>query len=244
MTMKISILQWNVWFKESADNILRELERWDADIVCLQELTTHSAANPHRDIPSEIAALGYYPYFVQALHNDDTDMGNGIFSKFPLAGSRHMYVQHEDPKSADYSHENRLYLEAEIDVNNVPLTIGTVHLSYSQEFLSSEAKDTETNELLLAIQGNRTNFLLTGDLNALPGSYTVSKLGKLLTPVGPPYNEATWTTKPFSYNGFEAKTLEWRLDYVFTTPDVQIADSRILQTDSSDHLPILTTVNF
>lgn len=241
--MQLSVLQWNVWFKESADNIIRELTRLDADVVCLQELTTHSAANPHCDIPSEITALGYHPYFVQTLHSDETDMGNGIFSKHPFTSTKHVYVQHEDPNSNDYSRENRIYLEAELTLPKAILKIGTVHLSYSQEFLSSAAKDVETNELLKAIRSNQSNFVLTGDLNALPGSYTVNELGKALTPAGPPYNEATWTTKPFSYNGFEAKTLEWRLDYVFATSDIQVADSHIVQTDVSDHLPILTTVD-
>ena len=221
---------------------MRELESFDADIVCLQELTTHSAANPRRDIPAEIAALGYHKYYVQSLHNAETDMGNGIFSRLPIAGSRSVYVQHEDPAVQDYSRENRIYLETVLSMGQARLTIGTVHLSYAQEFHDTAGKERETNRLLEAIKGNRSRFVLTGDLNSPPGSYTVSALDKLLRPAGPRYGEATWTTKPFSYNGFEANTLSWRLDYAFTSPDIKVLDSRIMPTEASDHLPILTTL--
>lgn len=240
--MKLSVLQWNVWYKESADNILQELKRLEADIVCLQELTTNSAASPRRDIPAEIAALGYNPYFVHSLHDDEVDMGNGIFSKLPISNARHVFVQHETPDSEDYSHENRIYLEVTVKTETGLFAIGTVHLSYTEEFLSTTEKDQETDRLIAAIEPNKERFVLTGDFNALPGSYTINALGKKLTSAGPGYDESTWTTKPFSYNGFEANKLEYRLDYVFTTPDIGVSDSRIIQTAASDHLPILTTI--
>ena len=243
--MKLSVLQWNVWFKEKADNVVRFVRETDADIVCLQELTRDSADNPGRDIVAEIEALGYHSAYEATLIRYGTGtitMGDGIFSKFPLTDKRHVYVQREDPSSHHYSKENRLYVEATLSVGNSTLTVGTVHLSYVSEFFVDAEKKKEVDKLLAAVRGNTERFILSGDLNSNPDTYTIERLEKILKPAGPDYAQATWTTKPFSYDGFEASTLDWRLDYVFTTPDVKVLESKIIQTDVSDHLPILATI--
>lgn len=37
--MKLSVLQWNVWYKEDIRNIAKFLREHPADVICLQELT-------------------------------------------------------------------------------------------------------------------------------------------------------------------------------------------------------------
>ena len=67
----------------------------------------------------------------------------------------------------------------------------------------------------------------------------MQEIQKYLKNAGPDPSEKTWTTKPFSYKGFEASTLDWRLDYCFVTPDLQITSAEVVKTSYSDHLPIL-----
>jgi len=43
--MKIKLLQWNILYKENIDNIISELKRIDADIVCVQELWFEKGSN-------------------------------------------------------------------------------------------------------------------------------------------------------------------------------------------------------
>lgn len=112
-------------------------------------------------------------------------------------------------------------------------------MSYTHRFEPTPEKRIETDKLVEILKSKNERFLFTGDLNALPGSYTVSEVEKHLKNAGPDFDAKTWTTKPFSYNGFEASTLDWRLDYVFATPDVQIKAAKVLETPYSDHLPIL-----
>lgn len=61
--------------------------------------------------------------------------------------------------------------------------------------------------------------------------------------IGRDYDQKTWTTKPFSYNGFEANTLDWRLDYIFGSSDMVVNSSEMLQTEFSDHLPVIVELN-
>ncbi len=243
--MKLSVLQWNVWFKETADNVVALVKEIDADIVCLQELTQDSTINPNRDIPADLEALGYASEYLPAHQRTGEKrikMGNGIFTKYPIVNSRQIYVQHAEPNSESFSKENRVYVEATVKTGQQNLIVGTVHMSYTPRFEFDEAKVKETDQLFSAIQHNTERFIFMGDLNATPTSYTIEKLSKLLRPADPDYAQPTWTTKPFSHDGFEVDTLDWRLDYVFATPDVKVTDSRIIKTNYSDHLPILTTI--
>jgi endonuclease/exonuclease/phosphatase family metal-dependent hydrolase len=240
--MKISVLQWNVLFKEKADNILEFIQSTDADIVCLQELTQDSEANPKRDIPKEISELGYESFYVRTIDKPDWIMGNGIFSKLPIHASRQVFLRHELPNFQGASNESRAYLECTFNYNGRPLVVGTAHLSFAPGFTFSPEKEQEAEFFKQVLAKNSEHFVFTGDFNALPDSGLIQTLTKTYQHAGPDFTEATWTTKPFDYEGFQAKDLNWRLDYAFATPDVQVLSSEIIKTDYSDHLPILTKI--
>lgn len=240
--MKISILQWNVLYLEKADNILKLIKFVDADVVCLQELTQHSEVNPHRDIPAEIGSLGYHCYYKAPEKDSTLTLGNGIFSKFPLSNLRQVYLIHADPSNKDFPQFDRGYIEARLNLPNTTLTLGTAHLSYSPHFTFFPAKQAEAEKFLDTISPNRQRFIVTGDFNATPDSNLIQELDNILVHAGPDYSEPTWTTKPFEMHDFKADTLDWRLDYVFTTPDVKLVSSKIVETDFSDHLPVLVEV--
>jgi endonuclease/exonuclease/phosphatase family metal-dependent hydrolase len=242
--MKISVLQWNVLFNEKADNILNFIKQVGADIVCLQELTQTSAANPSRDLPAEIEQLGYEVAYVVTVDKPDFRMGNGIFSKFPIDSLRNVFVRHDVPGGTGPSNESRAYLEIQVIAGNKPLKVGTVHLSFTPGFIFLPEKKAEAKRFKTAIQDNKSNFIFSGDLNALPSSHFITELDQMFRPAGPDYTQATWTTKPFDYKGFKADKLNWRLDYVYTTPDIKVVSSRTVDTEYSDHLPILTEIEF
>jgi len=240
--MKVSILQWNVYFKESADNVIQEIARFNTDIVCVQELTKDSFINPQRDLEAEIAALGYESAYALTVDRPHHQMGNAIFSKFPILSEQRVYVQHEDLQSPGRSKENRIYLETTLDTPQHNLTIGTVHLSYTNLFEETHEKNDEFSKFIYAIKNHKENFLVTGDFNALPTSRYIQEISKHLHSTGPDYSEATWTTKPDEEYSFPIDGLTTRLDYAFATPDVKVIKSEVLQTEFSDHLPLLITV--
>ena len=87
-----------------------------------------------------------------------------------------------------------------------------------------------------------SNFIFTGDLNLSPNAKSIRLIEKELKHCGPDYKEPTWTTKPFSFMGFEETKLKWRLDYIFASKDVKIINSKIIKTRYSDHLPIILEI--
>ena len=243
------LLQWNVWYREDVQNILRTIRDIDPDVVCLQELTVnHTEYNKGVNVPELLASeLAYEHVYAPAMQKGAQQSGNGIFSRYPIRSFRSHFIQ--EPPSAGqeavgYSNEGRVYVEAMLQIDEGEMIeVGTVHMSYTDRFAMTPAKTAETNKLLDILKSKRERYLFTGDLNATPDSYTISEIAKVLKHCGPDMDECTWTTKLFSYNGFEAHTLDWRLDYCFATPDIEITDARVMTTDHSDHLPILIELN-
>jgi endonuclease/exonuclease/phosphatase family metal-dependent hydrolase len=240
----IKVLQWNVWYHEKCENIVKFIKVADADIVCCQELTVNFAeANPNIDVPAEIAKACNYNYFFQPQTTfGRTQMGNGIFSKFPIISKGFKYIQKADPSIKTYKTEDRTYMEATLEINGQDLKVGTLHLSYSTEFAMTEKRLDESEKLYEAVQGNHDKFILTGDMNATPDSPIIKKLEEMFIHADPNTDRPTWTTKPFSYQGFEANTRDWRLDYIFATEDINVIENKIIDTSYSDHLPILTEI--
>lgn len=243
---KLKVMTWNVWLIEKADNILSLIKEIQPDILCCQELTTDSFINPGRNIPSEISKLLSIDYrYQQVLERPDEryyKIGNAIFSKLPITDYKFSYIGQTSPDSLNYPYERRVYMEIKLKTNDKTLTVGTTHLSYSHAFKITPRRHKEINGLVDSVKNNKERFVLASDLNSLPNSRTVAELKKYFEHAGPPYKQPTWTTKPFSYQGFEASTLDWRLDYIFATKDIKVFSSKVIKTEFSDHLPILAEI--
>jgi endonuclease/exonuclease/phosphatase family metal-dependent hydrolase len=244
--MKLSVLQWNVWYQEAADNIVSFIKQADPDIACLQELTANSFVNPGRNIPQEIADLGYHHVFVPTLErsgNDHIVMGNGIFSRFPITKHHSLYVQRSTDIVEAPDKENRMYLEALIRLDSTDLTVGNAHLSYTHDYVESAQKARETELLLAAIGRHKNHFVLCTDTNALPESDTMGALTSILRNAGPPLRQASWTTKRHVFPRAVMEGLNWRVDYMLSSEDITVIKSDFLNTDVSDHLPIRAVIS-
>lgn len=240
--MKLTYIQWNVWYLEDIHNIVKYLKENPTDIIALQELTVNHPGQTEANTPEYIAwQLGYNfctggEDFVE--DGEKRWFGNAIFSKYPIKRHRQSWIN-EPIGTGGFDDEYRTYLEAILDINGEELVVATTHMSYTHEFNITERKQKETDKLIeeLKIVDNK-NLIFSGDLNATPGSYTIEHVSNLLQSAGPTQDEKTWTTKPFSYQGFEETELNWRLDYVFTSKNLDVLSSQIKSTKFSDHLPI------
>lgn len=248
--MNISLLQWNIWIHEKPENVLSLIKQLNPDIICLQELTQNFDSTGNIDVSAFLSqSLGYNYYYAQAHSwpgvKGERNQGNGIFTRFPIKTKTYKFVQPiAQTGSHGYANEGRVLAIAELEINHSLVTIGTTHLSYTDRFEETLAKITEENNLLEALKVVNNKLIITGDFNTSEKSYLVQAMEKKYKHAGPAYVEKTWTTKPFYYNGFDEDKLNWRLDYVFTTHDITVTNSEIIQTEFSDHLPILTTFDF
>ncbi len=242
--MIVKFLQWNIWYKSDIEKIASFIQRQDCDVICLQELMIDYGPQSRSDTPKYIADKLGYDYCVQVLHKDPSgwSQANGIFSKFKIMRFEERYIN-KPTGNEGYDDEFRGYLEACIKVSphRTHIWVATTHMSYTHAFEETASKKLETNNLLDCINTRKGEpYIFSGDLNSLPGSYTVKKLHQALSPGDPSYATPTWTTKPFSYKDYEAIDLDKRIDYVFCGKKIKLVSSKIYQTTLSDHLPIVS----
>ena len=245
--MQIKLLQWNILFKEDIENIVKTIQEINPDIVSLQELTIKAKYNPTiPNTPEHIAKMLDYEYYFQVAHRWENDpelaaIGNGIFTRFPIEKSSFSQVREEPMANIAGSDEGRVYVESVIKVGEKSLTVGNVHLSFTDHFEEDGAKKKETDSLIEIIKQKQKDFIFSGDLNSIPDSYTINQVNKYLVNCGPSFDQHTWTTRPLTEPTFGEGRLAWRLDYIFATKDVRVQDASILEVEYSDHLPILAT---
>lgn len=242
--MRVKIFQWNIWYKEKAENILKLIKKVNADILCFQEVSINTVYNNYRDVGKIISEKINFEYnFAEAEKSEKGRIwGNGIFTRFKILDNFNFFVA-DSKDSSDYSMEGRSCAASRIKLaDGKSITIATTHLSYDHKFIETEAKLIEIKKLARFFKKNPNKLVFTGDLNMAPDSESIKQIEKYLVHCGPNYQESTWTTKPFSYKGFEEDRLRWRLDYVFATKDIKVIDSKIIETEYSDHLPILTEI--
>lgn len=246
----VRILQWNVLFRESAARILDVLRTVDADVLCLQELTSVSGHNEGIDVPSFLAeSLGFNQFYQIAQEwdapGDRHTLGNGIFSRYPLTRTDFSFVRpSQGINPHDPSQEGRVYAESDVALpDGTTLTVGTTHLSYIPRGVMTTEKKREIDALLDIARSKESRYVLTGDLNEPPESYTVQELARTLRHCGPPFETLTWPTRPFRSQDHVEHGLGWRIDYAFATPDLAVVDARVVDTDVSDHLPILVELD-
>lgn len=240
--MQVTVLQWNIWYREPIENILKTLQAIDADIVCLQELSINNSEQTVSNTVAYLAGeLGFNVTSCEIpLEDQEMNIANAIFTRFDMVSKRNVWIN-QPSGTNKYDDQYRAYVEADVKVQNTTLRIGTVHMSYTHAFEPTERKLAETDNLIQEIKDNDTDFILTGDFNATPDSKVIKQLGKQLVHAGPEISENTWATKSFSYGGFVAKELNWRLDYIFTSKDIKTVEADVIKTEFSDHLPVLAT---
>lgn len=210
--MKISILQWNIWSHEDINNVVKFLTVNRADIICLQELTQGSPTQNYIDSAKYIATKLKYNFYFSKV-SIDGNIGNGIFSRFPIIRSSKAWIQEPTTSTDDYSNRHRLYIEAQLKLPQSHLSVGTTHMSYTHRFVNTAKKQLETRKLLENVKNKKEKFILTGDLNNRPHSYTVKNLQRYLKHAGPAMSQKTWTTKPFSYGDLRRRNLggDWTM---------------------------------
>lgn len=239
-------MQWNVWMHEKKENVLQLISTHKPDIICMQELTVDSPFQGDANVAEYLARELSYNQVHKIIPNGTPDgigaVANGILSCLPIVSSRAIWIRRPKKGGTDFENQYRLYIEIEVEVEGRPLTVGTTHLSYTDRFEDISERQSEADALIEIARQKSQRYILTGDFNAPPAAYVPQSLDTFMNHAGPAYGVPTWTTKPHSYRGFEETELNWRLDYIFTTPDLETIASRAIITDYSDHLPIIASL--
>ena len=238
----MKILTWNVWYREDPKNVLELLKSTEWEVCCLQEVMRgfHPEVSDVAEYLKESLEVDGFLATAQGRSEKGWSQGNLILSRLPITDTFSYYIQDQsnDPEPS-FSDEGRVL--AGIELSN-SLKILTTHMSYTPRFEETDKKNAESERLTEYLKGLEQPFILCGDLNAVPTSDLLQNLIQNYKNLSPDFSEPTWTTKPFSHEGFEVDMLSYRLDYIFGSKEVEFIESNIIKTEYSDHLPILSEV--
>lgn len=258
----LKVMSWNVknfdlynWTKnqETRQKMFNIIDSVDPDILCLQEFYTD-----RKDFDN-IAALNeigypYYVFFPAYKQKKGGKWGLAIFSKFELKNGRAISLNPSRTSinqcvSTDLEYNGKTY-----KVYNAHLQ--SIHLDYEDldyiqdvknewsfvdkikswkilyKILSAYKTRTQQIERLLEVQKDDDNVVLCCDLNDIPASYAYRLFASK-------YQDAFRQRGMGISNTISIGLPLYRIDYIFTSPQVNVKSYQKIENSLSDHHIIL-----
>ena len=211
------------------EEIARVIEAENPDIIALQEVSRGWLVDGSVDILTWLS---------QRLDMDyawgpaaDSVWGNAVFSRYPIVLSEN----HEMPNNDDLSLD-RGFLWVEIDIGDeAPLRVIATHFHAGRD--EGEHRIPQSEAILERWDGLSRTVLL-GDLNGRPGDREITMLEEagLLDSFVDSGTQGEGFTSP-------SDGPHQRIDYVWTSPDLESTGYSSTQSQASDHFPVATTIN-
>lgn len=229
---EVTLLNWNLHYGVSLEGqlewnkVVKVIETSNADVVTLQEVSRGWFLGGGGDMLTYLSnELDMHVEFVGAA---DLQFGNAILWKNG--------IQVHDVKRTALEYgsgpQARSALTATLTVNDTDVQVTSVHLQHRDE--NTPTRLLQIQDLFEDVQLTSA-WIIAGDFNAEPGWPEIQFLEEkgfvsAIDQAGDP-NSAT----------FPSTLPQQRIDWVFSSGSTPKSAS-VLQSDASDHLPILTTV--
>lgn len=205
------------------------MKKSQADIIGLQEVT--QTPEGKNNIGKQIAAELEYSYVYATgmdlrKYGKPFVMGNAVLSKYPIISSKTHLLSKTD---------SRVAIQADIQIENTQLHIFNTHLIHTHQ-KPSPIQEEQAKDLISVLLKEKT--IVMGDFNATPESKAIQLLSKKLRKADGNSAQPTWSVYSEGCEMCLPKGLTIRLDYIFTTNDIQQKTFTIHDSNGSDHLPI------
>src|SRR5579872_1638830 len=214
--------------RRSVERIAQVVEETNADVVCLQEVHRRLPWSGFQDQVRRLERLcGFHVVFQSNLAVRFGSFGNAIATSLPiLSCSRHRLSNAHERTRPALRFEHRGLLEVVVETSAGPLAVMTTHWSLDARDWLEAAR-----EVAAHVQKQETSVTLMGDLNALPESTEVGLL-----------RELTGLEDAASSGGeptYPSDCPRARIDYVLYSPDLGAPRSWVVDTQASDHRPVV-----
>ena len=210
------------------EDIAKVIEAEDPDIIALQEVSRGWLINDAVDMLDWLSQRLDMKYV--SGPTADSLWGNALLSRYPIVGSE----THDMPNNSDITID-RGFILAEVDVgDDLPLKIIATHLHAGED--EGEHRIPQSKALVDFWNGV-SNTIMLGDFNGRPWDPEITLL------------EDAGLKDAFIASGAEGKGFtsasdspHQRIDYIWVSPDLQVSDFSIPQSQASDHFPIAVTI--
>lgn len=235
--VNLKVMSFNMHHAVGEDDVLdieriaKIIEESNTDIVGLQEVDNHwSSRSDFQDQAKLLAErLGMFYTYAANLDNEplnDGDerrqYGTAILSKYRILSSEN----HSLTKIGNT--EQRGLLEATINVKGNHLHVYNTHLA-----LTPAEREFQINEVVKIANQSAGPKVIVGDLNATPESNEMKSLYDHYLDV--------FADQPTAFT-YSAENPTKRIDYIFTSNNIETVSAEVIQSLASDHLPITAEI--
>lgn len=204
--------------KLNLEGIVEVIESSEAEIIALQEVERFSIRTGFKDQIRYIAEkLSMHYAFGKSISILNGQYGNAVLSRYPIEE----YELYELPSEG----ERRTLLRTMLNVYGNKLVFYSTHLGLNQKERDKQV------EKIITIIGDEEKFILAGDFNT-----KAEDLGAI-TGI---YKDCASLEEKYSKATFEKEGLVERIDYIFASENFLIKSYYVLETDASDHYPVIS----
>ena len=214
----LSYKERNIDFALMADTI----KICGADIVGLNEMRNEGPREDFVDqtkILSELTGLPHF-YFAKAIDVDGCNpYGNAILSRYPITHAETIMVPDPPADSVNERAETRCLLKAKLENG---LTVLVIHFGLNHSERVNAVRTVLENM-------EKTKCILMGDFNAVPDDSVLNPIKECMK------DAAEVFVKPLLSHPSDNPNR--KIDYIFVTPDIEVASADIPAIVASDHRP-------
>ncbi len=238
-SVPIRIMTWNIHFGH--EDLARQASAIcasEADVVGLQEVDVHWSersgfAHQAADLASACGVdFRFGPIYSLPPPEDGEsrrEFGVAVLTRRPILSWRNhlltrLSTQEEDAAPTPMPG----FLQVTVDVDGTPVDVFVTHLDHRPD---PSVRTTQVAEMLAILGGAARPTILMGDLNAPPDRKELAPLFERLDDV--------WSASSGPGSTYPGDAPVRRIDYVFTAGPLRASAARVLETDASDHRPVV-----
>ncbi|MBB6217929.1 endonuclease/exonuclease/phosphatase family metal-dependent hydrolase [Anaerosolibacter carboniphilus] len=193
------------------------------DIVGLQEVDKYVVRSKFEDQVKKIASeTSMYYAFAPNMRLMGAEYGNAILSKYPIES-------YQNVKLPGFR-EKRGLLVSKIHVGDQTINFLVTHLG-----LTKEEKLNQFNVLRQYVEYFGEKTILVGDFNSRPDHEGIQQIKYQLI-------DAAADTEEYYQHTYDGIVIKNRIDYIFISPDMKATNYKVIDTNISDHLPVIASI--
>lgn len=246
--IELRVMSYNIHYgsdvknKYNLEGIADVIKDSGAEVIGLQEVDVHwgSRSNFENEIRLIAEKLDMNYFFAPIYSLDPVNAGEprrefgvAVLSKYPILEA----VNHDITRlSTQVSNPDPApspgFLEVLINVKGVHLPVYVTHLDYRSD---PKIRSMQVSDMIRVMGSNHREKILLGDMNATPAAVELAPLFSM-------FNDTVSITGNDSCLTFPSNAPRSRIDYILTTDGIRVDSTKTINSQASDHLPIISDI--
>ncbi len=208
---------------DTLDNITDTIRDNQADIIGLQEVDKNVYRTQFKNQVKLMASeLGMYYAFGSNIEVMGMEYGNAILSKYPIKSFENVHMPGFK--------EKRGLLRAEIKIDGKDMNFLVTHLGLTKQ---ERTKQVKTISEYIKFLGTKT--IIVGDFNSKENNEEMNSIKTLMV-------DSSQGKREHFKNTYEGLIIKSKIDYIFVSPDIKVNKYNVIDTNESDHFPIIANI--